>query len=73
VRAPERHRARQRPVRQLIETKRPRDYDLTESLPRHPQALADRQEASAALRKRFGELPAQQAQISPVVVPLPYH
>jgi hypothetical protein len=42
-----------------IETKRPRDYDLAVSLLRDLQALADRQEGSAAFRKRFGELRAQ--------------
>jgi hypothetical protein len=44
---------------ELIETKRPRDYDLAASLLRDLQALADRQEDSAAFRKRFGELRAQ--------------
>jgi hypothetical protein len=42
-----------------IDTKRPRDYDLAVSLLRDLQALADRQEDSAAFRKRFGELRAQ--------------
>src|SRR6266851_724564 len=44
---------------ELIETKRPRDYDLAVSLLRDLQALADRQEDSAAFRKRFLELRAQ--------------
>ena len=44
---------------ELIATKRPRDYDLAVSLLRDLQALADRQEESAAFRKRFGELRAQ--------------
>jgi hypothetical protein len=44
---------------ELIETRRPRDYDLAASLLRDLQALADRQEDSAAFRKRFGELRAQ--------------
>ena len=44
---------------ELIETKRPRDYDLAVSLLRDLQVLADRQEDSAAFRKRFGELRAQ--------------
>ena len=44
---------------ELIQTKRPRDYDLAVSLLRDLQALADRQEDPAAFRKRFGELRAQ--------------
>ncbi|MGH3258829.1 MAG: hypothetical protein ACRDOU_26100 [Streptosporangiaceae bacterium] len=44
---------------ELIETKRPRDYDLAVSLLRDLQALADRQDDSAGFRKRFGELRAQ--------------
>jgi hypothetical protein len=44
---------------ELIETRRPRDYDLAASLLRDLQALADRQEDSAAFRERFGELRAQ--------------
>jgi hypothetical protein len=44
---------------ELIETKRPRDYDLAVSLLRDLQALADRQEDPAAFRKRFLELRAQ--------------
>jgi hypothetical protein len=44
---------------ELIETKRPRDYDLAVSLLRDLQALADRQEDLAAFRTRFGELRAQ--------------
>jgi hypothetical protein len=44
---------------ELIETKRPRDYDLAVSLLRDLQALADRQEDPAAFRKRFGELRPQ--------------
>jgi hypothetical protein len=44
---------------ELIETRRPRDYDLAASLLRDLQALADRQEDSAAFMKRFGELRAQ--------------
>ena len=42
----------------LIETKRPRDYDLAVSLLRDLQALADRQGDPAAFRRRFGELRA---------------
>lgn len=42
-----------------IETRRPSDYDLAVSLLKDLQALADRQEGSAAFRKRFGELRAQ--------------
>ena len=44
---------------ELIETRRPRDYDLAASLLRDLQALADRQQDPAAFRKRFGELRAQ--------------
>ncbi len=44
---------------ELIETKRPRDYDLATSLLRDLQALAERQEDTAAFRKRFGELRAR--------------
>jgi hypothetical protein len=44
---------------ELIETKRPRDYDLAASLLRDLQALADRQEDPAAFTKRFGELRAK--------------
>jgi uncharacterized Zn finger protein len=44
---------------ELIETKRPRDYDLAVSLLRDLQALAERQEDPAAFRKRFGELRAR--------------
>ena len=44
---------------ELIETKRPRDYDLATSLLRDLQALADRQEDSAAFRQRFLEVRAQ--------------
>jgi hypothetical protein len=44
---------------ELIETKRPRDYDLAASLLRDLQALADRQGDPAAFRKRFGELRAE--------------
>ena len=44
---------------ELIETRRPRDYDLAASLLRDLQALADRQEDSAAFRKRFSELRAK--------------
>jgi hypothetical protein len=46
-------------VAEWIETKRPRDYDLAVSLLKDLQAVADRQENSAAFRKRFGELRAQ--------------
>ena len=46
-------------VAEWIETKRPHDYDLAVSLLRDLQALADRQENSAAFRKRFGELRVQ--------------
>jgi hypothetical protein len=41
---------------ELIETKRPRDYDLATSLLKDLQALADRQKDSATFRKRFLEL-----------------
>ncbi len=44
---------------ELIETKRPRDYDLAVSLLRDLQALAERQEDPAGFRKRFLELRAQ--------------
>jgi len=44
---------------ELIETKRPRDYDLAVSLLRDLQALAERQEDPAGFMKRFGELRAQ--------------
>ena len=44
---------------ELIETRRPRDYDLAASLLRDLQALADRQQDPAAFRQRFGELRAQ--------------
>ena len=44
---------------ELIETKRPRDYDLATSLLKDLQALADRQEDSAAFRKRFLQLRAR--------------
>ena len=44
---------------ELIETKRPRDYDLATSLLRDLQALAERQGDSAGFRKRFGELRAR--------------
>ena len=44
---------------ELIETRRPRDYDLAASLLRDLQALAERQEDPASFRKRFGELRAQ--------------
>lgn len=43
----------------LIETKRPRDYDLAVTLLRDLEALADRQGDPAAFRKRFLELRAQ--------------
>ena len=46
-------------VAEWIETRRPGDYDLAVSLLRDLQALADRQEDSAAFRKRFGELRAR--------------
>ena len=46
-------------VAELIQTKRPRDYDLAVLLLRDLQALADRQEDPAAFRKRFVELRAQ--------------
>jgi hypothetical protein len=46
-------------VAELIQTKRPRDYDLAVLLLRDLQALADRQEDPAAFRKRFLELRAQ--------------
>lgn len=41
---------------ELIETRRPSDYDLAASLLRDLQALAERQGDPAAFRKRFGEL-----------------
>jgi hypothetical protein len=44
---------------ELIETKRPRDYDLAVSLLRDLQALAERQGNAEAFRKRFGELRAR--------------
>jgi hypothetical protein len=44
---------------ELIQTKRPRDYDLAVSLLRDLQALAERQEDTAVFRKRFSELRAQ--------------
>jgi hypothetical protein len=44
---------------ELIETRKPRDYDMAVSLLRDLQALADRQEDSAVFRKRFLELRAQ--------------
>ena len=44
---------------ELIETKRPRDYDLAVSLLQDLQALAERQEDQGTFRKRFGELRAQ--------------
>ena len=43
----------------MIDTKRPRDYDLAVSLLRDLQALAEREEDSAGFRKRFGELRAR--------------
>jgi hypothetical protein len=44
---------------ELIQTKRPRDYDLAVSLLRDLQALADRQGDMVSFKKRFGELRAQ--------------
>jgi hypothetical protein len=44
---------------ELIETRRPDDYDLATSLLRDLQALAERHEELAAFRKRFAELRAQ--------------
>jgi hypothetical protein len=44
---------------ELIDTKRPRDYDLAVSLLRDLQALAEREEDSAGFRRRFGELRAR--------------
>ena len=44
---------------ELIETRKPRDYDLATSLLRDLQALAERQEDSAAFRQRFLSLRAQ--------------
>jgi hypothetical protein len=44
---------------ELIETKRPSDYDLATSLLRDLQALAEREDDTAAFRKRFGELRAR--------------
>jgi hypothetical protein len=46
-------------VAEWIETRRPGDYDLAVSLLQDLQALADRQEDSAAFRKRFLVLRAQ--------------
>jgi hypothetical protein len=48
-----------REAAELIETRKPRDYDLATSLLRDLQALADRQDDSAAFRKRFLELRAR--------------
>ena len=44
---------------ELIQTKRPRDYDLAVSLLRDLRALAGRQGDPASFKKRFGELRAQ--------------
>jgi hypothetical protein len=44
---------------ELIETKRPRDYDLAVSLLRDLQALAERQDDPATFRKRFLDLRAR--------------
>ena len=44
---------------ELIETKRPRDYDLAVSLLRDLQALAERQDDPTTFRKRFLDLRAQ--------------
>ena len=44
---------------ELIETRRPGDYDLATSLLGDLQALADRQGDPAAFKKRFGELRAK--------------
>jgi hypothetical protein len=46
-------------VAEWIATRRPSDYDLAVSLLRDLQALAEREEDSAAFRKRFGELRTQ--------------
>ena len=44
---------------ELIETRKPREYDLAVSLLRDLQALAEREKGSAAFRKRFRELRAR--------------
>jgi hypothetical protein len=44
---------------EVIETRRPGDYDLAASLLRDLQALAERQGDPAAFRRRFAELRAQ--------------
>ena len=46
-------------VDEWIATRRPGDYDLAVSLLRDLQALAERQDDSAAFRERFDELRAQ--------------
>jgi hypothetical protein len=46
-------------VADLIETRKPREYDLAVLILRDLQALADRQEDPAAFRKRFLELRAR--------------
>jgi hypothetical protein len=45
-----------REAAELIETKKPREYDRAVSLLRDLQALAEREEGSAEFRQRFGEL-----------------
>jgi hypothetical protein len=45
-----------REAAELIETKKPREYDQAVSLLRDLQALAEREEGSAEFRQRFGEL-----------------
>lgn len=45
-----------REAAELIETKKPREYDRAVSLLRNLQALAEREEGSAEFRQRFGEL-----------------
>jgi hypothetical protein len=43
----------------LIETRKPREYDLAVLILRDLQALAEREEGSAGFRKRFLELRAR--------------
>jgi uncharacterized Zn finger protein len=45
-----------REAAELIETRKPREYDRAVSLLRDLQALAEREEGSAEFRQRFGEL-----------------
>jgi hypothetical protein len=48
-----------REAAELIETKKPREYDRAVSLLRDLQALAEREGGSAEFRQRFGELRAR--------------